>query len=369
MSFYLDDAQRQQIQRMRLSWRWRSQWPTWLLIAAIYGGWFGAALGARTLGLPRARAAMAVLSCWYMSLQHELLHGHPTRFPLVNALFGVAPLAVWFPYAVYRDSHLRHHDDAHLTDPERDPESYFVSPQRWNDAGPLLRRLLSARNTLLGRVLLGPWFSIAGALRDAAVSIRRGDMRVAASWTLHLAALAALAYWLDERCAIPWYAFVFGVGYPALALGAVRSFHEHRAAADAPERTVINEAAWPWRLLFLNNNYHAVHHDLPGVPWFALATVYHRRRDGYLARNGGFIVRGYGEWAARYAMREVAPAVHPLHALSPRPAAGAHGLAVPAFAAEPMAVAASRPVTALHRRQAVNASQAAWNDDSARLTG
>jgi hypothetical protein len=34
-----------------------------------------------------------------------------------------------------------------------------------------------------------------------------------------------------------------------------------------------------------------------------------------------------------------------------------------------MAVAASRPVTALHRRQAVNASQAAWNDDSARLTG
>jgi fatty acid desaturase len=26
--------------------------------------------------------------------------------------------------------------------------------------------------------------------------------------------------------------------------------------------------------LVLNNNYHAVHHDLPHVPWFALREVY-----------------------------------------------------------------------------------------------
>jgi fatty acid desaturase len=311
MSLYLDDAQRQEIQRMRASMRWRSEWPTWLLIASVYGGWFGVALNAQALGMPLALGALALLSCWYMSLQHELLHGHPTRFPLVNALFGIAPLAVWFPYAVYRDSHLRHHDDDHLTDPARDPESYFVSPERWAAAGPTMRLLLALRNTLVGRVLLGPAFSIAGALRGAAVAVARGDVLVAASWALHLVLLAALAYWLEHRCGIRWFAFMFGVGYPALALGAVRSFHEHRAVADAPQRTVINEAGWFWRLLFLNNNYHAVHHDLPGVPWFALGTVYHRRREAYAERTGRFVVQGYGEWLKHFALAMVAPVVHP----------------------------------------------------------
>jgi fatty acid desaturase len=91
----------------------------------------------------------------------------------------------------------------------------------------------------------------------------------------------------------------------------VRSFREHRPAQNASERSVINESAWCWRLLFLNNNFHAVHHDLPGVPWFALGSVYHDRRDAYLARNGHFLVRGYGEWLGRHALTPVAPALHP----------------------------------------------------------
>jgi fatty acid desaturase len=91
----------------------------------------------------------------------------------------------------------------------------------------------------------------------------------------------------------------------------VRSFQEHRAAGHERERTVVNEAAWPWRLLFLNNNFHAVHHDLPGAPWFALGQIYTRRRDAYRASNGGFVVRGYGEWARRHAFAQAAEPVHP----------------------------------------------------------
>jgi fatty acid desaturase len=342
MPSYLDATQRHELQRLRATWLWRTEWPTWLLIVAIYSGWFGVALDARMLGTPLTLGLLAVLSCWYMSLQHELLHGHPTRHAWLNALFGLAPLAVWFPYATYRDSHLRHHDDEHLTDPERDPESFFVSSARWQRAHPCLRVLLSVRNTLAGRIVVGPWFSISAAVRHAVMASARGEWRVTLAWAVHLAALAVLATWLDQHCGIRWYAFVFGVGYPALALGAVRSFHEHRVAADARERTVINEAALPWRLLFLNNNYHAVHHDLPGVPWFALRTVYHRRRDAYLARNGQYVVQGYGEWFARYALKTVAPALHPL---TPH--------AVPAHASTPR----------------VTPAPAAWNDDSARLAG
>jgi fatty acid desaturase len=245
---------------------------------------------------------------------------------------------------VYRESHLRHHDDAHLTDPDLDPESYFVSAQHWERAAPPVRLLLRARNTFIGRVAIGPWFSVATALADGVAAVRRGDWRAAASWAFHLAALGALAAWLQTRCGIGWGALVFGIGYPALALGTIRSFHEHRAAREVGERTVINEAAWPWRLLFLNNNFHAVHHALPGVPWFDLPAVYHRRRDAYLAHNGGFIVRGYREWLLRFAVTAVAPARHPLDN-------------------------APEPLLDLHHDDAIDTTRRAWNDRSARLAG
>ena len=311
MPRYLDDAQRQELQRARETWRWRSEWPTWTVIVAIYGGWFGIALNAHRLGLAPALALLAVLSCWYMSLQHELMHGHPTRSRLVNMLIGLAPLAVWFPYEVYRESHLRHHDDAHLTVPGHDPESYYVTPEAWANAGPVLRAALAARNTFVGRMLIGPLFSIAASWREAVQALALRRWRIVASWAVHVVLLVLLAHWLEARCGIPWRAFVFGVGYGSLALAAVRSFHEHRAAEHEHERTVINEAAWPWRLLFLNNNYHAVHHDLPGAPWFALGEIYRRRHDDWRARNGGFVVRGYGEWAIRHAFVQAAEPVHP----------------------------------------------------------
>jgi fatty acid desaturase len=314
MSLYINDAQRHRIHELRASWRWRSEWPTWLLIVGVYGGWFATALNARSIGIPLASSILAVLSCLYLSLQHELLHDHPTRLPWLNALLGVAPLAVWFPFAVYRESHLRHHIDAHLTDPDLDPESYFVSAERWRGAGAAIRFLLVVRNTFLGRVVLGPWFSIAHTIHTALTQIARGNGRIASAWALHLVLLGLLATWLERRCGISPALFILGVGYPALALSAIRSFHEHRAADNIPERTVINEASWGWRLLFLNNNFHAVHHDLPSVPWFALASVYHGHRDAYRQRNGDFIVRGYQEWLVRHGVQPVAPALHPLHA-------------------------------------------------------
>jgi len=41
MAIYLDDTQRNAIARLSVSRAWRTQWPTWALIVAIYGGWFG----------------------------------------------------------------------------------------------------------------------------------------------------------------------------------------------------------------------------------------------------------------------------------------------------------------------------------------
>jgi fatty acid desaturase len=75
-------------------------------------------------------------TAWYMSLQHELIHGHPTSRPWFNQLLGTLPLAVWYPYGLYRDSHLAHHHHHLLTQPVDDPESYYFTPQSWQRFAP-----------------------------------------------------------------------------------------------------------------------------------------------------------------------------------------------------------------------------------------
>lgn len=297
----------------RQSWTWRTEWPTWLLIVVIYSAWFGIASHARVLGLPFALPALAIVSAWYMSLQHELLHGHPTRWPLLNAAFGFAPLALWFPYRVYKASHLAHHAAETLCDPRLDPESYFVTREDWQRAGHLARALLLARNTLVGRLLLGPALVIASTGYQACMKLARGDLRDIPMWITHALAVAALLIWLNHVCGISVALFIAAVAYPALSIASIRSFLEHRPDADPARRSVIVRAAWPWRLLFLNNNFHAVHHDLPGVPWFALPRIYRQREREYHLRSGSFIVGGYREWFLRFAVK---PVISPVYSVS-----------------------------------------------------
>ncbi len=311
MATYLDDRQRVELAHAARHWLWRTELPTWGLIVAVYAGWFGVAANASRLGLPLTCVLLTLCTTWYLSLQHELLHGHPTRLPWLNALLGAAPLGIWLPYALYRRAHLAHHD-AELTEPGADPESYFLYAGDWHASGPALQRLYAARNTMVGRILLQPAFAICAIVADALARLRAGDWRDVPVWLAHLSALAALLAWLQLSCGMPAWLVLAGVGYPALSLAAIRSFHEHRPSDSHAARSVINDAGLGWRLLFLNNNYHLVHHDLPSVPWFALASVYRRRAPDYLARNDGFFVRGYREWLVRYAWRAVAPVTHPL---------------------------------------------------------
>ena len=307
---YLHPQQRALLQQLSRSWLWRSELPTWLLIVAVYGGWFGTLLGWQITGRLPATLLLIVFTAWYMSLQHELIHGHPTRWPRLNQLFGILPLAVWYPFGLYRDSHLAHHRNHTLTEPDDDPESYYLSPARWAQLPGWQQQLIHLRNTFFGRLLLGPLLDIGGTFRAMWQAFHRGDRAAIAMWLLHATLLALLFYWMAQHGFSPlWY--LLAVSYPALALTKVRSFYEHRAADDPLARSVNNEAALPWRILFLNLNYHSVHHDLPGVPWYGLRRLYLRDREGYYRRNHGFRVAGYRVWLRQFWVRPVDVNAHP----------------------------------------------------------
>jgi fatty acid desaturase len=316
MAEYFDEAHAREIAALRATFAARTEWPTWLMIVLIHGGWLAVVLCMhwQWLSIVEATPLLIVLGAWHMSLQHELLHGHPTRSVIVNRLLGSIPLAIWYPYTIYRDTHFAHHHNETLTEPDIDPESNYVLPEQWTHAPVWQRRLWAARKSFIGRLIVGPPLSVATMIAGTLNDWRRGDLRYVQTWIVHAALVALLLAGLQWFAQMPWWYYLLAVTWPALSLAMIRSLYEHRAARDPRHRTVINEAGPFMRLLYLNNNYHLVHHDLPHLPWYQLPYAYRIRRDAYAASNGGFVIRGgYWELLKRFAWRETDFPVHRGH--------------------------------------------------------
>lgn len=286
----------------------RIEWPTWAALAACYLAW-----GALTLAAPAAplaHVALAVVIAFHSSLQHEAIHGHPTRNAALNHALVFPPLGLSFPFIRYRDTHLAHHLDNRLTDPYDDPESWYFDPEVWRVAPRAVRGLYWVNNTVLGRMALGPGISFIRFLMADMRAIAGGDRHVAVAWALHVAGTVPVITWL-------WWAGVSATGYAlaayaGLSLINLRSFLEHRAEERAAARSVVVEDAGPLALLYLNNNLHAVHHAHPEMPWYDLPAHYRLHRDRFLAMNGGYVYRGYGAILRAFAIRAKEPPPHPL---------------------------------------------------------
>ena len=287
------------------------EWPTWILVFAIYGAWVALVTYYRWLPAWLANGALVVVSAWFMSLQHELLHGHPTRSKSFNRLLGLFPMSAWYPYDIYRDSHLAHHRDELLTTPGVDPECNYLQPQHYARLWRLHRAIRWSLRTAAGRLLLGPAVTIPEVWADVVTGPRQRGMASVRTWSVHLALLAAMLWWVQAQAGISPLHYLLGIAYPAFSLAMLRSFYEHRPAANPAHRIVINDAALPWRLLYLNNNYHAVHHDHPSLAWYRIPAVYRADRAGFLRRNDGFYLPGYGHVLLRYAFKPVDSPVHP----------------------------------------------------------
>ena len=66
--------------------------PTLLLAIFVYGGWLVLTHAYGHWPLWVVAPAVAVLLTLHSSLQHEVLHGHPTRYQVINDLIGIVPL-------------------------------------------------------------------------------------------------------------------------------------------------------------------------------------------------------------------------------------------------------------------------------------
>jgi fatty acid desaturase len=246
----------------------------------------------------------------FSSLQHEVLHGHPFRNPLLNEALVFPALALTVPYRRFRDTHLAHHHDPILTDPYDDPESNYLDPKVWAGLSRWQQVILRVNNTLLGRITIGPIVGNILWLRSEWLALRHGSPGVARAWVLHGCGFIPLVGWLWV-VAMPWWAYLLAVwiGHGVLK---IRTFLEHRAHEAARARTVVIEDRGPLALLFLNNNLHVVHHMHPQVAWYDLPAMYAQNRDHYLRRNDGYVYRSYAEIFVRYLLRAKDPVPHPL---------------------------------------------------------
>lgn len=287
------------------------EWITTLLILGNYAGlatlmWFTPVLPFWVVMVPAA-----YMVALHMSLQHEVLHGHPTRNALVNELLVTINPSFWFPYRRYKKLHLQHHNDNDLTDPTRDPESYYMLPDDWDNLPGFKKALFRLHNTLAGRMVLGP---VIGTIRFWTAEAKRalnGDREIIQAWLLHIPACAITLYYAMVICGIPFWTYIALFAWPGIGLALVRSFCEHQAVRDVGERTIIVESGPFFSLLFLYNNLHIAHHAVPRLPWYLIPRYYRENRSELIALNRGYMMKGYAEIFRRFLLKPKEPVAYP----------------------------------------------------------
>ena len=285
------------------------EWPTWMLLVSVYlawlsltfywqavPGWLLGLLGAMTIAL-------------HSSLQHEAIHGHPTRWHWLNIALVWPPLTLWLPVELYDESHTRHHA-SELAHPEKDPESFYLPAARWATLPCWRQWILLFNHSFAGRMLIGPWITVARTIAAEQARLRLGDRSHVGLMLRHAISVAAVLCWVLAVCDMPVYLYLLAFVWPGTSLMLVRSFIEHRYDPLEARRTVYVDGCPLTRLLFLNNNFHWVHHARPGLAWYRIPAVARAEIEQVLAQNGNYRFPGYFTIAATYLFR---PWTHPAY--------------------------------------------------------
>lgn len=289
----------------------RVEWQTLRLVVLTYLCWAIATVWVAAIWLPLAVVITALALALHASLSHEVLHGHPFRNCLANHGLVFPAIGLCIPYIRFRDTHIAHHKDENLTDPYDDPETNYMDPVVWEEMSVVLRLILRINNTLLGRLLIGPVVAQANFMATDWRLIRQGESGVAAAWFWHLVGLVPVFLWLAYVAQMPVWAYLLSA-YLGISIIKIRTFLEHRAHASVEERTVVVEDQGWLAFMFLNNNFHLVHHQHPMVPWYELPKMYFDNPEEYANRREGYRYASYAEVFKRYFLRPKDQVPHPI---------------------------------------------------------
>lgn len=296
------------------------EWPTVMLLLLVHVLFAAIALNATALGPILTAISLSLVLALHSSLQHEVLHGHPFPDQKISELTVFLPLGLFIPYQRFKQTHLQHHFDPNLTDPYEDPETNFLDPRVWKRMSWLSRLAWRLHNTLLGRMTLGPLMTTGRFLYGDMLAIIRRDRSVIRAWSHHFAGLLVVFLLVSIYTDLTVGPYLAGA-YGALSILRIRTFLEHRAHPRAAARSVVVEDRGLLALLFLNNNFHAVHHAHPRIAWYKLPGTYAARRADFLRRNHGYRYRSYAEIIALYLIRSKDPVPHPIWQSAKDPAA------------------------------------------------
>ena len=287
------------------------EWPTLAVLMACFGVWLLLTWMHHLIAWPLLVLLGGYVTGLHSSLQHEALHGHPTRRAGLNETLVYCTLGLFYPYRRFKSLHLRHHRDERLTDPFDDPESWYVADDQWQRLSWPMRLALRVNATLLGRLAIGPALGMAGFLRHDWQMMCRGDAAVRRAWLHHLAGCAPVVLWLVVVCEMNLLLYVACFAYPALSFISLRTYGEHRAAESVAHRSAIIETSPVFSLLFLNNNLHALHHANPRLAWYRLPQLLASDPSGWRRHNGHNGFNGYLALIRAHLFRPREPIVHP----------------------------------------------------------
>jgi len=294
----------------------RAELPTLLLIALCYGVFGAATYLAGSEGGALPMMILALVITLYSSLQHEVIHGHPFRKQIWNDALVFPAFGLFVPYLRFKETHLAHHFDPNLTDPYEDPETNFVDVLEWNKMSFLRRLGHKLNTTLLGRMTVGPIIGLGGFFRDDFEALLNGEKRLVWHYVHHLFGVAIVLFWLVTVTNFPVWLYV-AAAYLGMSILRIRTYLEHQAHERAAARSVIIEDRGLLAFLFLNNNFHAVHHSHPRLVWHQLPKAFERKRAHFLKKNDGYYYRSYWSVFKGHFVRPKDGPVHPLWSKEP----------------------------------------------------
>lgn len=287
------------------------EFPTLFLIAMTYCIWFSLVFILNAVSLWLIVPLMGLVLTFHSSLQHEAIHGHPIPNEMCSTVLVYPPIGLWIPYERFKELHIKHHKNEIISNPQNDPETNYIYPENWKKIPYLLQKIMCFNNTLFGYVFIKTIIKEISFICSEIKIIYSGNWKIFFVWIRHLIGITIILISINYYSNVPIWAYLIS-SYIGNAILNIRTFLEHRAHKNPLKKSVIIEDQGILAMLFLNNNFHSLHHARPHISWYKLPKLYFDNKHFYLKQNGNYLYKSYLEVFTKYLFKIKEPVAHPI---------------------------------------------------------